>query len=144
MVKLSSEQLKQKGERVSAPCDTDSLDSISLSLGEATRLSSGWDVYSRPGPQTWKVHLTDDLIRNSIDNGDPITVEEAGDFLTYGTRIYLRKLKKSFSVAKLYEYVAVAFAPLLTWQFRILINENEAIAPELPAGIMHERSGEGY
>ncbi|HVB12167.1 MAG TPA: ATP-binding protein [Nitrososphaerales archaeon] len=102
------------------------------------------DVYSRPGPQTWKVHLTDDLIRNSIDNGDPIPVEEAGDFLTYGTRIYLRKLKKSFSVAKLYEYVSVAFAPLLTWQFRILINGNEAIAPELPAGIMHERSGEGY
>ncbi|MGA2875936.1 MAG: ATP-binding protein, partial [Nitrososphaerales archaeon] len=102
------------------------------------------DVYSRPGPQTWKVHLTDELIRNSIDNGDPIPVEEAGDFLTYGTRIYLRKLKKSFSVAKLYEYVSVAFAPLLTWQFRILINGNEAIAPELPAGIMHERSGEGY
>ena len=102
------------------------------------------DVYSRPGPQTWKVHLTDDLIRNSIDNGEPIPVEEAGDFLTYGTRIYLRKLKKSFSVAKLYEYVSVAFAPLLTWQFRILINGNEAIAPELPAGIMHERSGEGY
>ncbi|HVB12669.1 MAG TPA: ATP-binding protein [Nitrososphaerales archaeon] len=102
------------------------------------------DVYSRPGPQTWKVHLTDGLIRNSIDNGDPIPVEEAGDFLTYGTRIYLRKLKKSFSVAKLYEYVSVAFAPLLTWQFRILINGNEAIAPELPAGIVHERSGEGY
>ena len=38
----------------------------------------------------------------------------------------------------------MAFAPLLTWQFRILINGNEAIAPELPAGIMHERSGEGY
>jgi hypothetical protein len=102
------------------------------------------DVYSRPGPQTWKVHLTDELIRNSIDNGEPIPVEEAGDFLTYGTRIYLRKLKKSFVVAKLYEYVSVAFAPLLTWQFRILINGNEAIAPELPAGIMHERSGEGY
>jgi Histidine kinase-, DNA gyrase B-, and HSP90-like ATPase len=102
------------------------------------------DVYSRPGPQTWKVHLTDDLIRNSIDNGEPIPVEEAGDFLTYGTRVYLRKLKKSFSVAKLYEYVSVAFAPLLTWQFRVLINGNEAIAPELPAGIMHERSGEGY
>lgn len=102
------------------------------------------DVYSRPGPQTWKVHLTDELIRNSIDNGEPIPVEEAGDFLTYGTRVYLRKLKKSFSVAKLYEYVSLAFAPLLTWQFRILINGNEAIAPELPAGIMHERSGEGY
>ena len=102
------------------------------------------DVYSRPGPQTWKVHLTDDLIRNSIDTGAPIPVEDAGEFLTYGTRIYLRKLKKSFSVAKLYEYISVAFAPLLTWQFRILINGNEAIAPELPAGIMHERSGEGY
>lgn len=102
------------------------------------------EVYSRPGPQTWKVHLTDDLIRNSIDNGEPIPVEQAGDFLTYGTRVYLRKLKKSFSVAKLYEYVSVAFAPLLTWQFRILINGNEAIAPELPGGIMHERSGEGY
>jgi hypothetical protein len=102
------------------------------------------DVYSRPGPQTWKVHLTDELIRNSIDNGEPIPVEDAGDFLTYGTRIYLRKLKKSFSVSKLYEYISVAFAPLLTWQFRILINGNEAIAPELPAGIMHERSGESY
>ncbi len=102
------------------------------------------DVYSRPGPQTWKVHLTDELIRNSIDNGDPIPVEDAGDFLTYGTRIYLRSLKKSFAVAKLYEYVSVAFAPILTWQFRILINGNEAIAPELPTGLMHERSGEGY
>ncbi len=102
------------------------------------------DVYSRPGPQTWKVHLTDELIRDSIDTGAPIPVEDAGEFLTYGTRIYLRKLKKSFSVAKLYEYISVAFAPLLTWQFRILINGNEAIAPELPAGIMHERSGEGY
>jgi hypothetical protein len=102
------------------------------------------DVYSRPGPRTWKVHLTDDLIRNSIDRGEPIPVEDAGEFLTYGTRIYLRKLKKSFSIAKLYEYVSVAFAPLLTWQFRILINGNEAIAPELPPGIVHERSGEGY
>lgn len=102
------------------------------------------DVYSRPGPQTWKVHLTDDLIRNSIDTGEPIPVENAGEFLTYGTRIYLRKLKKAFSVSKLYEYVSVAFAPLLTWQFRILVNGNEAIAPELPAGILHERSGEGY
>jgi hypothetical protein len=102
------------------------------------------DVYSRPGPQTWKVHLTDDIIRNSIDNGEPIPVEDAGDFLTYGTRVYLRKLKKSFSVAKLYEYVSVAFAPLLTWQFRITINGNEAIAPELPIGIVHERSGEGF
>jgi Histidine kinase-, DNA gyrase B-, and HSP90-like ATPase len=102
------------------------------------------DVYSRPGPQTWRVHLTDDLIKNSIDTGDPIPVEEAGNFLTYGTRVYLRKLKKSFSVAKLYEYVSVAFAPLLTWQFRILVNGNEAIAPELPPGILHERSGEGY
>lgn len=102
------------------------------------------DVYSRPGPQTWKVHLTDEIIRNSIDAGDPIPVEDAGDFLTYGTRVYLGKLKKSFSVAKLYEYVSVAFAPLLTWQFRILINSNEAIAPELPPGIIHERSGEGY
>ncbi len=102
------------------------------------------DVYSRPGPKTWKVHLTDEMIRNSIDNGEPIPVEDAGDFLTYGTRIYLRRLKKSFSVAKLYEYVSVAFAPLLTWQFRILINGNEAVAPELPAGIVHERSGESY
>ncbi|MCL4517887.1 MAG: ATP-binding protein [Thaumarchaeota archaeon] len=102
------------------------------------------DVYSRPGPQTWKVHLTDELIRNSIDTGAPIDVEDAGEFLTYGTRVYLRKLKKSFSVARLYEYISVAFAPLLTWQFRILINGNEAIAPELPAGLMHERSGEGY
>ena len=102
------------------------------------------DVYSRPGPQTWKVHLTDERIRNSIDNGEPIPVEDAGEFLTYGTRIYLRKLKKSFSVAKLYEYISVAFAPLLTWQFRVLINGNEAIAPEPPAGIMHERSGESY
>lgn len=102
------------------------------------------DVYSRPGPKTWRVHLTDELIRNSIDNGEPIPVEDAGEFLTYGTRIYLRRLKKSFSVAKLYEYVSVAFAPLLTWQFRILINGNEAVTPELPAGIVHERSGEGY
>lgn len=102
------------------------------------------DVYSRPGPKTWRVHLTDEMIRNSIDNGEPIPVEDAGDFLTYGTRVYLRRLKKSFSVAKLYEYVSVAFAPLLTWQFRILINGNEAVAPELPAGIVHERSGEGY
>ena len=102
------------------------------------------DVYSRPGPKTWKVHLTDEMIRNSIDNGEPIQVEDAGDFLTYGTRIYLRRLKKSFSVAKLYEYISVAFAPLLTWQFRILINGNEAVAPELPAGIVHERSGESY
>ena len=102
------------------------------------------DVFSRPGPRTWKVHLTDDLIRSSIDTGEPIPVEDAGDFLTYGTRIYLRKLKKSFSVSKLYEYVSVAFAPLLTWQFRILVNGNEAIAPELPTGIMHERSGEEY
>jgi hypothetical protein len=102
------------------------------------------DVYSRPGAQTWHVHLTDDIIRNSIDNGTPIPVEDAGDFLTYGTRIYLRKLKKSFSVAKLYEYVCVAFAPILTWQFRILVNGNEAIAPELPAGILHEKSGEGF
>ena len=102
------------------------------------------DVYSRPGPRTWKVHLTDDLIRNSIDAGEPIPVEDAGDILTYGTRVYLRRLKKSFSVAKLYEYVSVAFAPLLTWQFRILVNGNEAIAPELPAGIMHERTGEGF
>ncbi|MGH2638597.1 MAG: ATP-binding protein, partial [Rhabdochlamydiaceae bacterium] len=102
------------------------------------------DIYSRPGPRTWKVHLTDDLIRNSIDAGEPILVDDAGDFLTYGTRVYLRKLKKSFSVSKLYEFVSVAFAPLLTWQFRILVNGNEAIAPDLPAGIMHERSGEGY
>ena len=102
------------------------------------------EVFSRPGPRTWKVHLTDEKIRNSIDMGDPIEVEDAGEFLTYGTRVYLRKLKKSFSVAKLYEYVSVAFAPLLTWQFRILVNGNEAIAPELPAGITHERSGEGY
>jgi Histidine kinase-, DNA gyrase B-, and HSP90-like ATPase len=102
------------------------------------------DVYSRPGPRTWRVHLTDELIRNSIDAGEPIPVEDAGEFLTYGTRVYLRKLKKSFSVAKLYEYVSVAYAPLLTWQFRILINGNEAIAPELPAGIVHERTGEGY
>ena len=102
------------------------------------------DVYSRPGPRTWKVHLTDELIRSSIDTGEPIEVEDAGEFLTYGTRVYLRKLRKSFSVAKLYEYVSIAFAPLLTWQFRILVNGNEAIAPELPAGIMHERSGEGY
>ena len=102
------------------------------------------DVYSRPGPRTWKVHLTDELIRNSIDTGEPIPVEDAGDFLTYGTRIYLRKLKKSFSVARLYEYVSVAFAPLLTWQFRILVNGNEAVAPELPTGITHERSGDGY
>ncbi|MDG6998965.1 MAG: ATP-binding protein, partial [Nitrososphaerota archaeon] len=42
------------------------------------------DVYSRPGPQTWKVHLTDELIRNSIDTGAPIEVEDAGEFLTYG------------------------------------------------------------
>ena len=102
------------------------------------------DVYSRPGPQTWHVHLTDEIIRNSIDNGEPIPVQDAGDFLTYGTRIYLRKLKKSFSVAKLYEYVSVAFAPILTWQFRILVNSNEAIAPELPPGILHEKSGEGF
>ena len=102
------------------------------------------EVYSRPGPQTWKVLLTDELIRNSIDTGEPIPVEDAGDFLTYGTRVYLRKLKKAFSVSKLYEYVSVAFAPLLTWQFRILINGNEAIAPELPAGILHERSADGY
>ncbi len=102
------------------------------------------DVYSRPGPQTWHVHLTDELIRNSIDTGEPIPVEDAGDFLTYGTRIYLRKLKKSFSVAKLYEYVCVAFSPLLTWQFRIIVNGNEAIAPELPAGILHEKSGDGF
>jgi hypothetical protein len=102
------------------------------------------DVYSRPGPQTWHVHLTDEIIRNSIDNGVPIPVENAGDFLTYGTRVYLRKLKKSFSVAKLYEYVCVAFAPILTWQFRILVNGNEAVAPELPPGILHEKSGEGY
>jgi hypothetical protein len=102
------------------------------------------EVFSRPGPRTWKVHLTDEAIRNSIDLGDPIEVEDAGEFLTYGTRVYLRKLKKSFSVAKLYEYVSVAFAPLLTWQFRILVNGNEAIAPELPAGITHERSGEGF
>jgi len=102
------------------------------------------DVYSRPGPRTWKVRLTDELIRSSIDTGEPISVEDAGEFLTYGTRVYLRKLRKSFSVAKLYEYVSIAFAPLLTWQFRILVNGNEAIAPELPAGIMHERSGEGY
>jgi hypothetical protein len=102
------------------------------------------DVYSRPGPQTWHVHLTDDLIRKSIDNNEPIPVEDAGDFLTYGTRVYLRKLKKSFSVSKLYEYVCVAFSPLLSWQFRILVNGNEAVAPELPAGIVHERSGEGY
>jgi hypothetical protein len=102
------------------------------------------DVYSRPGPQTWHVHLTDEIIRNSIDNGVPIPVEDAGDFLTYGTRVYLRKLKKSFSVAKLYEYVCVAFAPILTWQFRILVNGNEAIAPELPSGILHEKSGEGF
>ncbi len=102
------------------------------------------DVYSRPGPQTWHVHLTDDLIRRSIDAGEPIKVEDAGDFLTYGTRVYLRKLKKSFSVAKLYEYVCVAYSPLLSWQFRILVNSNEAVAPELPAGIIHERSGEGY
>ncbi len=102
------------------------------------------DVYSRPGPETWKVHLTDDLIRNSIDTGEPIPVENAGEFLTYGTRIYLRKLKKAFSVSKLYEYVSVAFAPLLMWQFRVLVNGNEAIAPELPAGLLHERSGEGY
>jgi hypothetical protein len=102
------------------------------------------DVYSRPGPQTWRVHLTDEIIRDSIDNGVPIQVEDAGDFLTYGTRVYLRKLKKSFSVAKLYEYVSVAFSPILTWQFRILVNGNEAISPELPAGILHEKSGEGY
>jgi hypothetical protein len=102
------------------------------------------DVYSRPGPQTWHVHLTDELIRDSIDSGNPIPVEDAGDFLTYGTRIYLRKLKKSFSVAKLYEYVCVAFSPLLTWQFRIIVNGNEAIAPDLPAGIMHEKSGDGF
>jgi|GEM_PF-1090898 len=102
------------------------------------------DVYSRPGAQTWKVHLTDELIRNSIDTGEPIPVEDAGDFLTYGTRVYLRKLRKAFSVSKLYEYVSVAFAPLLTWQFRILVNGNEAIAPELPQGISHERSGDGY
>jgi hypothetical protein len=102
------------------------------------------DVYSRPGPQTWHVHLTDEIIRDSIDNGVPIPVENAGDFLTYGTRVYLRKLKKSFSVAKLYEYVCVAFAPILTWQFRILVNGNEAVAPELPAGILHEKSGEGF
>jgi Histidine kinase-, DNA gyrase B-, and HSP90-like ATPase len=102
------------------------------------------EVYSRPGPQTWHVHLTDDIIRNSIDSGDPIPIEDAGDFLTYGTRIYLRKLKKSFSTAKLYEYVCVAFAPILTWQFRILVNGNEAIAPELPAGLLHEKSGEGF
>lgn len=102
------------------------------------------DVYSRPGPQTWHVHLTDELIRDSIDSGIPIPVEDAGDFLTYGTRIYLRKLKKSFSVAKLYEYVCVAFSPLLTWQFRIIVNGNEAIAPDLPAGIMHEKSGDGF
>ncbi len=102
------------------------------------------DVYSRPGPQTWHVHLTDEIIRNSIDNGVPIPVEDAGDFLTYGTRVYLRKLKKSFSVAKLYEYVCVAFAPILTWQFRILVNGNEAIAPELPSGILHEKAGEGF
>ncbi len=102
------------------------------------------DVYSRPGPQTWHVQLTDEIIRNSIDNGVPIPIEDAGDFLTYGTRIYLRKLKKSFSIAKLYEYVCVAFSPILTWQFRILVNGNEAIAPELPSGILHEKSGEGY
>jgi hypothetical protein len=102
------------------------------------------DVYSRPGPQTWHVHLTDEIIRDSIDNGDPIPIENAGDFLTYGTRVYLRKLKKSFSIAKLYEYVCVAFAPILTWQFRILVNGNEAVAPELPSGILHEKSGEGY
>ncbi len=52
------------------------------------------DVYSRPGPRTYKVHLTDELIRNSIDTGEPIQIEDAGEFLTYGTRIYLRKLKK--------------------------------------------------
>ncbi len=102
------------------------------------------DVYSRPGPKTWHVHLTDEIIRNSIDSGEPIPIEDAGDFLTYGTRIYLRKLKKSFSTAKLYEYVCVAFAPILTWQFRILVNGNEAIAPEMPAGILHEKSGEGF
>lgn len=102
------------------------------------------DVYSRPGPKTWHVHLTDDIIRNSIDSGDTIPIEDAGDYLTYGTRIYLRKLRKSFSTAKLYEYVCVAFAPILTWQFRILVNGNEAIAPDLPAGILHEKNGEGF
>src|SRR5208282_5768143 len=86
----------------------------------------------------------DELIRNSIDTGDPIQIEDAGEFLTYGTRIYLRKLKKAFSVSRLYDYVGVAFAPLLTWQFRILVNSNEAIAPDLPQGITHERSGEGF
>jgi len=102
------------------------------------------DVYSRPGPRTYRVHLTDELIRNSIDTGEPIQVEDAGEFLTYGTRVYLRKLKKAFSVSRLYEYVGVAYAPLLTWQFRVLINGNEAIAPDLPQGITHERSGEGF
>ncbi|MGI0079987.1 MAG: ATP-binding protein [Nitrososphaerales archaeon] len=115
-----------------------------LGFLSAFKIAREVDVYSRPGPQTWHVHLTDDLIRNSIDTGEPIQIEDAGDFLTYGTRIYLRKLRKSFSTAKLYEYVCVAFAPLLTWQFRIIVNGNEAIAPELPAGIMHEKSGEGF
>ncbi len=115
-----------------------------LGFLSAFKIAKEVDVYSRPGPQTWHVHLTDDVIRDSIDNGVPIPVEDVGDYLTYGTRVYLRKLKKSFSTAKLYEYVCVAFAPILTWQFRILVNGNEAIAPELPAGILHEKSGEGF
>jgi hypothetical protein len=96
-------------------------------------------VLTRPFDKTMSITLTEDGIRESIDRGSKIPIEDAGPLLAYGTKVVMRKMRKQFNPDRVATHLSLTFSPLLSNTFRIYVNQVEVAPQPLPEGVVYRK-----
>ncbi|MDG6907175.1 MAG: ATP-binding protein [Nitrososphaerota archaeon] len=110
------------------------------------KISNLVEVCSSSNGRTFRVRLTSDLIRESIDTGSAIEVEEEeGVNSQRGTLIRLWGVSKIISSGRLHAYLSTAFAPLLSEnQFDVFVCGRKCFPPSLPDGTRYSNNENSY
>jgi hypothetical protein len=111
------------------------------------KISNLVEVCSSSNGRTFRVRLTSELIRESIDTGSAIQVEEVEEGVNSqrGTLIRLGGVSKIISSSRLHAYLSTAFAPLLSEnEFDVFACGRKCLPPPLPDGTKYTADENSY